>query len=183
MKKIFEKIFTVNFIEKKFSNIFYWWIHWKKTSKNFYCWFHWKTFRKFLIVNFRLLKNFLLLNSLKKISKIFTVNFIEKKFRSFFRKSEKKFLPQKNKRGHRGGGGVKIRTIFPGKSDTIFCWVLMYGSCSLCNFFEKNKRLVHYFLKNLSVWLKMTTHTTFSRINLRFILFIHNLYSTSLYYS
>ena len=86
---------------KKFLNFFYRWIHCKKNSKFFYSQFNWKkiqkfftanfiekTFRKFLIVNFRLLKNFLLLNSLQKtIRKFFTVNFIEKTFPNFFRKS------------------------------------------------------------------------------------------------
>ena len=49
------------------------------------------------------MKNFLLLNSLKKISKIFTVNFIEKNFEFFSENPKKSVLPQK-KRGHRGRG-------------------------------------------------------------------------------
>ena len=69
-----------------------------------------KNFRNFLIVNFMLLKNFLLLNSL------------EKKFRKFFRKSEKKIFPKNEKNGHRGGGNA---TFFPVKSTT-FHWVLTY---------------------------------------------------------
>ena len=90
LKKIFEKIFAVNFIVKKhFKNFLL-----MNSLKN--------NFEKFLIVNFRLLKNFLLLNSSKKISKIFTVNSIEKNFRNFFRKSEKTIFCPPKKGGYRG---------------------------------------------------------------------------------
>ena len=68
-KKV-RKFFTVNFIEK--------------------------TFRKLLIVNFRLLKNFLLLNSLQKKFENFLQSISLKNISKFFRKSEKKFLPKKN---------------------------------------------------------------------------------------
>ena len=117
----------------------------------FYCWSHWKKFRKFLIVNFRLLKkirNFLLLNSLKKqfenflhsislkkiskmfycwihwktFRKFFTVNLIEKNISTFFRKIWKKLFCHKKERGHR----VKIPTIFPGESVMTFRWVLIF---------------------------------------------------------
>ena len=58
-----------------------------------------KQFRKFLIVNFRLLeqisKFFTAEFIEKKFRKFFTVNFIEKQFRTFFGKFEKKFLSQK----------------------------------------------------------------------------------------
>ena len=104
---------------KKFRNFF----SMKLTVKIFEIVFNEFSSKKFLIVNFRLLKNFLLLNSLKKFSKIFTVNFVEKKFRNFFRKSEKNFFATKKKGGAQG---VKIRVIFPGKSDTTFRWVLTY---------------------------------------------------------
>ena len=76
----------------------------RKKCRIFYCWIHWKKIRKF-----------------------FTVNFIEKKNLTFFRKIGKKiFLPQKI----RVTGRLKIPTIFPGKSDMIFRWVLIYISRS-----------------------------------------------------
>ena len=63
---------------------------------------HWKKFRKILIVNFRLLKKnskFFTAEFIEKISKIFYSQFHWKKIRHFFGKFEKKtFLPQK-KRG------------------------------------------------------------------------------------
>ena len=100
---------------KKVSKIFYSQFHWKKQSKFFYSQFYWKKFRKFLIVNFRLLKNFLLLNSLKKkIQKFFTVNFIEKKFRKFlivnFRLLKKFFRAKRGRaREQRRAEGPELR--------------------------------------------------------------------------
>ena len=70
------KFFTVNFIAKKFQ--------------------------KFLIVNFRLLKNFLLLNSLKKQFENFLQSIsLKKNFDNFSENPKKKFLPKK-KNDHRG---------------------------------------------------------------------------------
>ena len=88
-----QKYFFFGFSEK-ISKCFFNEIDCKKFSKIFHSQFHWKKFRKFLIVNFKLLKKnlkfFYCWIHCKNISKIFTVNFIEKKFRNFFRKSEKK---------------------------------------------------------------------------------------------
>ena len=69
---------------------------------------------------------FLLLDSLKKISKNFLQSIsLKKKFDIFSENSRKRKLCHKKKGGHRGEG-VKIPTSFPGKSDTTFRWVLMY---------------------------------------------------------
>ena len=56
-----------------------------------------KNFEKFLIVNLRLLKNFLLLNSLKKNSKFFYSQFDWKNISKFFQKIRKKIFCQKKK--------------------------------------------------------------------------------------
>ena len=117
LKKIFEKILQSISLKKNFKH-FLLMNSLKKISKNFYCWFHWKKIPKFLIVDFRLLKNFLLLNSLKKQFRKFLQSISLKKYFEIFSENPKKnFLPPK-KRGSQGG--VKIRTIFPGKSDTTF---------------------------------------------------------------
>ena len=54
------------------------------------------------------------------LRKFFTVNFIEKKFRDFFEKFDKKVFAKKKKKGGNS-------TIFPGKSDMTFRWVLAYN--------------------------------------------------------
>ena len=70
----------------------------------------------------KLSKFFSMNSAVKNFRKVFTVNFIEKKNRNFFGKFEKNILPQ-NKRVYRG----EIPTIFPGKSDTTFHWVLTFN--------------------------------------------------------
>ena len=60
--------------------------------------------------------------TVKNFRKIFYSQFHYKTIRHFFRKIRKKtFLPQK-KRDHK----EKIGTIFPGKFDMAFRWVLAY---------------------------------------------------------
>ena len=109
--KNFRIFFCNEFSSKKFEN-FLQSISLKKNSKIFYSQFHWKKLLKFSIVNFRLLKYFLLLNSLqKKISKTFYSQLHWKNISNFFQKiRKKKFLPKK-KRGHRG----QKCTFFPSK--------------------------------------------------------------------
>ena len=68
----------------------------KKKSKFFYSQFYWKRFREFLIVNFRLLKNFLLLNSLQKKFENFLQSIsLKKNFENFSENPKKTFLPKK----------------------------------------------------------------------------------------
>ena len=86
-----------------------------------------KKFRKFLIVNFRLLENFFTAEFIAKtIRKFFTVNFIEKtffyrNFLKFFQKIRKNNFCLKNKKGSQGGNAP----FFPVKSDTTFRWGLI----------------------------------------------------------
>ena len=68
------------------------------------------------------IRHFLLLNLLKKISKSFHSQFHWKKNSTFFWKIRKKNFCHKNKKGVTRGG--EIPTIFPGKSDMTFRWVL-----------------------------------------------------------
>ena len=93
--KTFRIFFFNEFSSKKFFNSL------KLTIKNFRNFFAMsiaKKFRKFLIVNFRLLKNFFTAEFIeKKIRKVFTVNFIEKKkskmfYSQFYWKKFRKFL-------------------------------------------------------------------------------------------
>ena len=87
--------------------------------------FYWKKFRKFFIVNFRLLKNFLLLNSLKKKFKnVLQSISLKKKFGNFSENPKKNFCLKKNRRPQGGG----ISAFFPVKSNTTFHWVLTYGN-------------------------------------------------------
>ena len=132
--KHFRKCFTINFMKKKFENleysilgcwkIFYCWIHCKKNSKIFYSQFHWKKFRKFLIVNFRLLKNVLLLNSLQNKLVNFLQSISLKKHFEIFSENPKKCFCLKKQKGITGGG--EFAPFFPAKSDTTFRWVLTF---------------------------------------------------------
>ena len=102
-----------------------------------------KKFRKFLIVNFRLLKNFLLLNSLQKKFEIFYSQFHWKTFRIFFRKSEKNFLPKK-KRGSQGGGICSFFQQNPTRPFVGF-WPFLFFFC----FFHQK-----YFFQNFFPYLE-----------------------------
>jgi hypothetical protein len=94
----------------------------QKISKIFYSQFYWKKFRKFLIVYFRLLKNFLLLNSLqKKFENVLQSISLKKNFENFSENPKKTFLPKK-----KGGIYGEKCYFFPAKPDTIFRWVLMF---------------------------------------------------------
>ena len=127
-------------------------IFWKMLWKCFEIFFNEFSSKKFRIFY----------NSLKltiKFSKFFTAEFIEKKFENllqsislkkkfdiFSENSKKTFLPQK--KGVTGG----IPTIFPGKSDMTFCWVLSLRSqikfCYLLfsdNIFMGNAVKAYYF--------------------------------------
>ena len=97
-KKLFE-IFSMNSAVKNFEFFFN---SLKLTITNF---------RKFFTAEF----------IEKTFRKFFTVNFIEKKIDIFSENSKKKIFVTKKKVSQ---GGVEIRTIFPGKSDTTFRWVL-----------------------------------------------------------
>ena len=59
----------------------------------------------------------------KKLRKVFTVNFIEKKIRHLFGKFEKNNFCHKKKEVQGGG----IPTIFLGKSNMALRWVLNQG--------------------------------------------------------
>ena len=88
-KKI-QKFFTANFIAKTFRNVF---------TANFIE----KNFPKFLIVNFRLLKNFLLLNSLQNKFENFLQSISLKKISKIFQKIRKKHFCLKKKKRSQGG--------------------------------------------------------------------------------
>ena len=80
-----------------------------------------KKFQKFLIVIFRLLKNFLLLNSLQKQFENFLQSISLKKIFENFSENPKKKFCLKKKGGHGGNA-----TFFPVKSDTTFHWVFTF---------------------------------------------------------
>ena len=92
---------------KKFSNFVFNEIDCKKL---FYSQFHWKKFRKFLIVNFRLWKNVLLLNSLQKKFENFLQSIsLKEHFEIFLENPKKTFLAEKKK------GGAKNAPFFSSK--------------------------------------------------------------------
>ena len=126
---LWQKNFFFEFSEKM-SNFFSMKLTGKK-FRNFFNEFSIKKFRKFLMVNFRLLKKnskfFYCWIHWKKFRKFFTLNFIEKKFKIFSENSKKNNFCHKKK-----GGGIPA--IFPGKSDTTFCWALMCFRIALISF-------------------------------------------------
>ena len=141
--------------------------------KLFYDLFYWKKFQKFLIVNFRLLKNFLLLNSLKKNSKIFYSQFHWKKISKIFQKIRKKSFCLKKKRSQEGGNAP----FFPVKSDTTFHWVLTYHLQKYPQDTKNLQKVYRFKIFKRIIWLTLINKKQLSMklciINLLFLFYIY----------
>ena len=117
-----EKFFQSISLQNNFENFFQP-ISLQKNFENFLQPILWKKFRKFFIVNFKLLKKiFFTAEFIAKNSKFFYSQFHWKKISKNFQKIRKKFFCLKNKKRSQGGNAP----FFPVKFDTTFHWVLMF---------------------------------------------------------